>query len=139
MPSNLPPISAFPPRQLLLRSLALAFAMLGGIICLIVGIVLLRVSELAEENAGNGATDHYLGLVRGSLLLSVGLLACFGGLFAFWRRRWPALALLLIATFAPMLLQPLFFLLTFPCLIGAVLTVPIRPHQQAMPKGTIQQ
>jgi hypothetical protein len=124
--SDLPPIPALPPRQLWLRSLALAFAMLGGLICLIVGIVLLRVSELAEEDAGNVTTDHYLGLVRGGLLLSVGLLACFGGLFAFWRRRWPALVLLLIATFAPLLLQPTFLLLTFPCLIGAILTVPIR-------------
>jgi hypothetical protein len=132
--SELPPSPALPPRQLLLRSLALAFAMLGGLTCLIAGFVLVRASELIQEDAQNVMTEHYLGLVRGGLLLSVGLLGCFGGAFAYWRRRWPALALLLIATFAPMLLQPMFFLLTFPCLISAVLTFPIRPRWREIPR-----
>ncbi len=102
--------------------------MLGGLICVIVGIVLGRAAEVEDGHLRIEAEEYYLLLVRGGLLLVAGLLGCFGGLCAFRRRRRLALALLLIATFAPLLFQFMFILLTFPCLISAGVTVAIRPR-----------
>jgi FtsH-binding integral membrane protein len=71
---------------------------------------------------------HFLNLAY--LFLAAGLLGSTGGVLAFLRMRWPATTLLMFAGLAPVVLELLSFIFTFPCIIAAALAVLIRPRSR---------
>jgi len=146
------PGPALPPRQTILRSLALFFGILGGLSSGAVGVLFLSGTldpreqesvQRAEAVLTRGRRDPYdmtpeeaqkvvaecrLWLGRGYLLLAGGILGPIGGCLAYSRRRWLATSLLVIAALAPVVLLPMVILATLPLLIAAALAVPIRPR-----------
>jgi hypothetical protein len=142
-------IAAKPPqnRQLVLRSIALALGILGGLGSGGLGVLVygetLRPYEqeivkdaeeslageprareyLSVEQARKVLAEHRSNVVLRYLLLAGSLLGPIAGLLAFDRRRWAATAVFVIVGLAPLALLPQALIGSFPPMLGAALAV----------------
>lgn len=140
-----------------LRSLALALGIVGGLGAGTVGVFLYsdlvrpysqeivkdaeaslagdpRAREyLSPEKARQTLAEHYRDLTVAGLLVAAGLLGPVGGLLAFWRWRWSAAGVLVATAVAPVPLLPRIVILTLPLLFSAALALLVRPTRKMRP------
>lgn len=113
-------------RQTLLRSLALTLAIVGALIAASVGMLM----TTAMNDPQGTQLERRTAVGFGYLFFAVGVLGVIGGALAFSRRRWWAVALLMVAALAPVGAMPALIVFTFPFMIAAALAVAIRPRRR---------